>query len=105
MITLLACVSAFLAGLCVWLLYRQQQKPAGPDPMVTLLQQQLEAVRQQVSQSLSQNASLLQQQLHSVTQNLSSSSGEINKRLDNAAKLYGELRGQLGKLSETNAQI
>jgi DNA recombination protein RmuC len=105
MLILLACISAFLAGLVVWLLWRQQQKPSGPDPMVTLLQQQLEAVRQQVAQSLSQNAQLLQQQLQSVTQNLSSSSGQINQRLDSAAKLYGELRGQLGQLSETNTQI
>jgi DNA recombination protein RmuC len=104
-VAMLSVFCAFLAGLIVWLLWRQQQKPAGPDPMVTLLQQQLEAVRQQVSQSLSQNASLLQQQLHSVTQNLSSSSGEINKRLDNAAKIYSDLRHQLGQLSESNIQI
>jgi DNA recombination protein RmuC len=106
MIELLASVCAFLAGLTVWLLWKQQ-KPAA-DPVIPLLQNQqsqVEALRQQVSQSLAQNATLLQQQLDSVTNNLRSSSGDINQRLDNAAKLYGELRGQLGKLSESNAQI
>ncbi len=101
---LLGVISAFLAGLVVYLLIRQQ-KPAGPDPTVQLLQQQLEAVRGQVSQSLAQNATLLQQQLESVNKNMRSSSGEINTRLDNAAKLYAGLQGQLGKLSESNAQI
>src|ERR1700716_1998423 len=104
MLILLSSVTLLLAGLVIWLLARQQ-KPSAPDPVVTLFQQQIESVRQQVSQSLSQNATLLQQQLESVTKNLRSSSGEINQRLDNAAKLYGDLRSQLGKLSETNAQI
>lgn len=72
---------------------------------MNLLQPQIEALRQQVSDSLGQNASLLQKQLDSVTRNLHSSSGEINQRLDNAAKLYGELRSQLGQLSQANAQI
>src|SRR4051812_4259819 len=100
----LASLSLLLAAFAVYLLWKQQQTP-GVDPMVNLLQQQLESVRQQVSQSLSQNASLLQQQLDSVSKNLRSSSGDINQRLDNSAKLYGELKGQLGKLSEANAQI
>jgi DNA recombination protein RmuC len=87
---LLACISIFFAALTVWLLWKQQRPAA--DPVVPLLQQQVEALREQVSLSLSNNASLLQKQLDSV-------------RLDNAAKLYGELRGQLGKLAESNAQI
>lgn len=72
---------------------------------MTLMQRQIESLREQVSQSLSQNANLLQQQLDSVTVNLRSSSGEINQRLDNAAKLYGDLRNQLGGLTEANIQI
>jgi DNA recombination protein RmuC len=100
----LAILSAVLAGLLVWVVWRQR-RPAGPDPVISLLQQQIEALRQQVSQSLSQNAVLLQQQLDSVSKNLRSSSGEINQRLDNAAKLYAGLQGQLGKLSEANSQI
>ena len=69
------------------------------------MQQQIESLRQQVSQSLSQNATLLQTQLESVSQGMRSSSGEINQRLDNAAKLYADLRNQLGQLSQANTQI
>lgn len=70
-----------------------------------LLQQQLDALREQISQSLGLNAKLLEQQLQSVTHHLQNSSGEINQRLDHAARLYGELRNQLGQLSQANAQI
>src|SRR3954447_12369852 len=104
MLTFLVSLSVALAAFAVYLLWKQQQKPA-VDPVTSLLQQQMEAVRLQVSQSLAQNATLLQSQLESVSKNLHNSSGEINQRLDNAAKLYGDLRSQLGKLSETNAQI
>ena len=104
MTPLFVVIIACLTGLVAWLIWLLK-KPAGADPVVNLLHQQIEALRQQVSQSLSQNATLLQQQLSSVTQNLQSSSGDINKRLDSAAKLYGDLRNQLGQLSQSNAQI
>jgi len=86
-----------------WLITQQARKYS--EPLMLVMQRQIDALREQVSKSLSQNSQLLEQQLQSVTQNLHSSSGEINKRLDNAAKLYGELRSQLGQLSEANAQI
>jgi DNA recombination protein RmuC len=91
-----------LAGALWWMLLHSA-RPA--DTSVPLMQQQIESLRTQVATSLNQNANLLQKQLESVTQNLSSSSGEINQRLDNAARLYGELRNQLGQLSQANAQI
>jgi DNA recombination protein RmuC len=91
-----------MATALLWALQRMKATDSSPLP---LMQQQIESLRTQVSTSLNQNAQLLQKQLESVTQNLSSSSGEINQRLDNAARLYGELRSQLGQLSEANAQI
>lgn len=94
---------AGLSGMLLWLLLRS--KDEGPSSTFILMQQQIEALRGQVAESLSTNAQLLERQLTSVTQNLRSSSGEINQRLDNAAKLYGELRNQLGQLHEANAQI
>jgi DNA recombination protein RmuC len=104
MLIALASLSTVLAALALWLVWKQQRQP-GVDPAMALLQQQMDAMRKQLADSLSQNANLLHQQLDSVSQNLRSSSGEINKRLDNAAKLYGGLQSQLGKLSEANAQI
>jgi DNA recombination protein RmuC len=104
MLILLTVIIVVLIGLLAWMALRPKA-PTTADPALTLMQTHIEALRQQVAQSLSQNANLLQQQLDSVTQNLRSSSGEINQRLDNAARLYGDLKNQLGRLSETNAQI
>src|ERR1035441_6044712 len=73
-------------GLAVYLFWRQRTPPPA-DSGLSLIQQQMEALRDQLSSSLSQNT------------------GTINQRLDNAAKLYGELRSQLGALSQANAQI
>ena len=98
LIALLVLVAAAL----VWVLYRSRP-PA--DSSLPLMQQQIEALRSQVADSLSQNAALLQKQLESVSRNMGTSSGEINQRLDHAARLYGELRNQLGQLSQANAQI
>lgn len=93
-----------LMGAALIALFWQQRHPA-ENLKSSLMQQQIESLREQVAESLSQNATLLQKQLENVTQNLRSSSGDINQRLDNAAKLYGELRNQLGQLSQANAQI
>jgi DNA recombination protein RmuC len=78
---------AFLALLAtlVWLMIQQNRR--GPDPALTMIQQEMNALREQMSTNLSQNT------------------GTINQRLDNAARLYGELRDQLGQLSQANAQI
>jgi DNA recombination protein RmuC len=87
MIELLIILCLLLAGLLVWVLYQHNRKPAGADPALTMIQQEMNALRDQLSNSLSQNT------------------GTINQRLDNAARLYGDLRNQLGQLSEANAQI
>jgi DNA recombination protein RmuC len=99
-LVVLTCLVVLLVGV----LLVRTRRPA-PEAGLSVMQQQIDSLREQVAQSLSQNATLLQTQLESVTHNLRSSSGEINQRLDNAAKLYGELRSQLGQLSEANAQI
>jgi len=48
---------------------------------------------------------LVWRMLDSVGQNLRSSSGDINQRLDNAARIYSDLRNQLGQLTQANQQI
>jgi DNA recombination protein RmuC len=100
-VLLILCVGLIAAVL--FLLYQQRAHSSAPS--FDLMQQQIDGLRQQLSQSLSQNAQIMQQQLQSVNTNLRSSSGEINMRLDNAARLYGELQGQLGQLSQANLQI
>lgn len=106
MIPALLVALTLLAGVLIVLLWHSiRRRPSPAEPALPMLQQQIEALRNQVAQSLDRNASLLQQRLDSVSQSLHSSSGEINQRLDNAAKLYGDLHNQLGRLSEANEKI
>src|SRR5262245_21585292 len=87
MLIVLAILCLVLGGLLAWTLYQQRPKPAAPDPALGLLQQEMHALRDQMANSLTQNT------------------GTINQRLDNAARLYGDLKNQLGQLSAANAQI
>jgi len=97
-----ACLVALLGILL--LLWRQWNARQLPDPQ-TAIQPQMEALREQVARSLNQNAELLQKQLETVNVSLRSSSGDINQRLDNAARLYAGLQTQLGQITQANQQM
>lgn len=70
-----------------------------------LMQQQVEALREQMARSLADQATAVQAQLATMTQSLQHSSGDINQRLDNTARLYAGLQTQLGSLAQANQQI
>lgn len=102
-VIILSSILLLAVAALVWLL--RSRDAAEASPALQLMQQQVDALRQQVAQSLEQNAALVQRQLQSVSQNLQSSSTDINQRLDHAAKLYADLRNQLGGLAQANQQI
>lgn len=81
-----------------------------------LMQQQIEKLREQVSDGLARNISQLTQQQDAintqlrgitdqVNRQLQSSSGEISKRLDNAARVIGDVQKNIGELSEASRRI
>jgi len=85
-------------------------------PMWILMQQQIEKLREQVSDGLARNISQLTQQQDAintqlrgitdqVNRQLQSSSGEISKRLDNAARVIGDVQKNIGELSEASRRI
>jgi len=85
-------------------------------PMWSMMQQQVEQLRGQMSDGLNKNISLLteqlrvineqvNQQLQLVNQQLQNSSGQIGQRLDTAAKVIGEVKENIGKLSKASDQI
>jgi len=84
--------------------------------MWTVMQQQVEQLRSQMSDGLNKNISLLteqlrvineqvNQQLQLVNQQLQNSSGQIGQRLDSAATVIGEVRENIGRLSKASEQI
>jgi DNA recombination protein RmuC len=75
--------------LLVLLLARTKPKPPTTDPAVLMLQQQLHAFQQRLD--------VFGQ---TVAENLQSSTAAMNQRLDNAAKVVGDLREKVGQIHE-----
>lgn len=111
LVVLLVVITALLA--VTWL---RIPKKDGSQEGLLLLQQQVEALRGQLLESLHQSQSLLQQQLSQVTtqvntqlsnmnQQMQSATGQIGNRLDNAARVVGEVKQNLGELSRATQQV
>ena len=80
------------------------------------MQNQMEQLRGQMSEGLARNISQLTQQQDAinthlrgitdqVNRQLQSSSGEVSKRLDNAARVIGDVQKNIGELSEASRRI
>ena len=81
-------------------------------PMWALMQQQMEQLRGQMGDGLNKNISLLNEQLRTineqvnqqlqlVNQQLQNSSGQIGQRLDSAREVISKVSERLGELSKT----
>jgi DNA recombination protein RmuC len=100
-----------------WRKRLEEIKTESSSPMVwSLMQQQIEKLREQVSEGLARNISQLTQQQDAintqlrgitdqVNRQLQSSSGEISTRLDNAARVIGDVKKNIGELSEASKRI
>jgi len=97
-----------------WLVLQSQKKTV--DPSVSLLQQEVQSLRGQLSDAMLKNQNTVNQQLASitsqvnaqlgqVTQQLQKSTGDLNTRLDNAAKVVSEVSKGLGGLSEATKKV
>jgi DNA recombination protein RmuC len=86
------------------------------DPSLLFLQQQIEQLRMQFSQALDSNAQAIQQQLGQMLGHvnerlrdnadvLSQTQRSLSERLDNAARVVGQVQHSLGGLEEANRKI
>ena len=86
------------------------------DPSLLLLQQQIEQLRMQFDRSLDSNAQSIQQQLGQMlghvndrlrenAQVLNQTQYSLGERLDNAARVVGDVQRSLGGLEEANRKI
>jgi DNA recombination protein RmuC len=115
LVVVIAAVFFFLTELR-WKRVFKEIKADQSQPMWTLMQQQMEQLRGQMSDGLNKNISLLTEQQRAVNEQLRGiteqvnrqlldSSGEISKRLDNAARVIGDVQKNIGELSEASKQI
>ena len=111
-----AVVALFFLG---WFFLRRMGSVLGEkheDPSWLLLQQQIEQLRVQFSQALDSNALAIQQQLGQLLGHvndrlrdnadvLSKTQQSLGERLDNAARVVGQVQRSLGGLEEANRRI
>jgi len=109
-----ALVFVILVSAFGWLLWRKH--PGSGQEQTLLFTQQMDNLRQQMADSLTQSMSLMSQQMAqmtsqintqmgSITQQMSQTTGQIGQRLDNAARVVGEVRQNLGELSKAAERI
>jgi DNA recombination protein RmuC len=115
-------IVAVMVVLFLWMdrrwkkLFDEQKTDPSSQAMWSLIQQQMEQLRGQMSDGLNKNILQLTEQQRTVNEQLrgitdqvnrqlQTSSGEINKRLDNAARVIGDVQKNIGELSEASRQI
>lgn len=106
---------AGFAGL-FWFIARKMGETKQNDTSLILIQQQIEGLRDHVRQNLDGSNQIFTQQINHLTQQvgehlqnqgqvLQQTHEGVGKRLDNAARVVGELQSRLGKLEEANLKI
>jgi DNA recombination protein RmuC len=76
------------------------------DPTAALLiQQQMDSLRSEVSQSLKNTTDNVVHLLTSITQQLQTNTGQVGSRLDNAAKVIQDVQNKLGELGKATQEI
>jgi DNA recombination protein RmuC len=125
MLTAILILLAVTLLVLIWFIFQSQKRTA--DPAVSLLQQEVQSLRgqlsdamiksqdavnhqlvhvmQQVNSQLGQVTSQVNTRLGQVTDQLQKSTGDLNTRLDNAAKVVSEVSKGLGGLSEATKKV
>jgi DNA recombination protein RmuC len=100
----------------ILLLRLSSRKEVNSSETVLLFQQQIDALRGEVSQNLKNTSDTLAtslknttdvvlQQLNSVTHQLQNNTGQMGSRLDNAAKVIQDVQNKLGELGQATQEI
>src|SRR4030066_919567 len=112
----LAVVFFFLMEQRLKKIAEEVRKDQSSQTVWALIQQQIEKLREQMNHGLSRNIFQLSQQQDTinaqlrgitdqVNQEVQNQSGEISKRLDNAARVIGDVQKNIGELSEASRRI
>src|SRR3990167_8547115 len=90
-----------IIGLMGFLLYRRQHQ----QDTFLLFQQQLESMRDQVTRSLENVTGQVATRIDKHNELLAQTHENLGQRLDNAAKVVGQVQGKLGQLEEASLKI
>lgn len=113
----IAILLAVLVLVNLWMILRSPKgDSSSKDSGLFLMQQQIDQLRKQLAESLSANGQSIQQQLAQTTsqvnaqlkamnEQLTSTTGQIGLRLENTARVVGEVKQNLGELSKATQQV
>jgi len=102
LILLLSCIIIIVVFL---LLRRFLQQNKENIQTVLLFQQQVDSLKQEISQNLNNVISLVLNQLNNVRDQLQVNAGQVGSRLDTAAKVIQDVQNKLGELSKATQEI
>ncbi len=116
MMPIILIVAVVIILALVFFIIKKMPATAQDSQSVLLMQQQIDALRKQVSETLNGNTGLINQQiatltsqvnnqLSSVAAQLLNSQKSVGERLDNAAKVVGDVNLSIGQLSEATKQV
>src|SRR3990172_2545727 len=94
---------ALILLVLLWFIVQSQKKTA--DPAMTLMQQEVQSLRGQLTDAMQRSQETVNQQLNQVTQQLQKSTGDLNTRLDNAARVVQDVSKGLGSLGEATKKV
>src|SRR3989337_2213326 len=94
---------ALILLVLLWFIVQSQKKTA--DPAMTLMQQEVQSLRGQLTDAMQRSQETVNQQLNQVTQQLQKSTGDLNSRLDNAARVVQEVSKGLGSVGEATEKV
>ena len=92
-----------LVGLCIWIAVASRRRDRGEEAL--MLHQQLNDLRNETRQSLGQLTEQVGQRLHSHQELLLRSHETLGTRLDNAAKVVGDVQNKLGQLHQATNRV
>lgn len=102
-------IVAFLVLLVVVILFifikRSKQPSQDNNQSIILLQQQVESLRTDVRSNLQHINEQVNQQLSMILQQIQSQTSAVGNRLDNAARVIGEVQKNLGELGKATEDI
>lgn len=110
----IATLLGVLIFLILWNILSSRKREA--DPAISLMQQEVQSLRSQLSENLAVNIQTINQQLSNVTsqvnsqlnsvaQQLQNATGQLGQRMDNAARVVGDVKKDLGELSRATQQV
>jgi len=108
-VILMAILIVLLGGAVLGMYFRQksqaQTHPGDDQAPLLVMQHQVESLRTDLRESLKNVSELMNQQLAGVTRQIQSQTDSVGNRLDNAAKVIGDVQKNLGELGKATEEI